>query len=168
MGSQVKYLLPTFGACAAALLLGYLWPQPEPLTETTDRETWAWPSTPQSAAISAAPSKLSTYWPGSDTASQTDNSTTQASQENTTAHTWQLIGLIRQGPTHSAQVLDPQQQILTLSIGDALDSQRRVTAIEATRLRWQDASGAAGELLLYPQPTADTRTPPAVQPEPKK
>lgn len=163
----MKYLLPIFGACAAALLLGYLWPQPAQLTETTDQETWAWPSTPKSVAISAAPSKLNIHWPGTDTTSQNDDSADQTNQKNAAAHTWQLIGIIRQGPIHSAQVLDPQRQILTLNTGDALDNQRRVTAIEATRLRWQDASGAAGELLLYPQPTAKTHTQPAVQPEPK-
>jgi hypothetical protein len=164
----VKYLLPILGACAAALLLGYLWPLPNPPTETTDQEAWVWPSAPQPAAPKAAPSKLSTYWPGTDASNQADNSASEQSQKSPATHTWRLIGLIRQGQSHSAQVLDPQQQILTLNIGDPLDPQRRVTTIEATRLRWQDTTGAAGELLLYPQPTADTRTQPAVQPEPKK
>ena len=163
----MKYLLMILCACAAALLLGYLWPVPSPDDETADLEAWSWPSAPQQAP-SAAPSKLSTHWPGAAVSNTTESSSTELSQQSAAAHTWRLIGLIRQGQSQRAQVISPQQQILTLSIGDLLDTQRRVTAIEATRLRWQDATGAAGELLLYPQPTAKTRTPPAVKPEPKK
>lgn len=167
MGGPVKYLLPAACVSVTALLLGYLWPQPDQPTEATNQEAWAWPNIPQPTAPSKAPSKLSTYWPGTAVNEQTDAST-DPNQNSTATHNWRLIGIIRQGQSLSAQVLDPQQQIMTLSIGDALDAQRRVTAIEATRLRWQNAAGAAGDLLLYPQPTAEPRTQPAVQPEPKK
>lgn len=166
MGSPVKYLLPAIGASLTALLLGYLWPQPDQLTEATNQEAWAWPDAPQPTAPSKAPSKLSTYWPGTAASEQAD-ARTDSAENSAPTHSWRLIGIIRQGQSLSAQVLDPQQQIMTLSIGDALDAQRRVTAIEGTRLRWQNTAGALGELLLYPQPTAKTHTQPAVQPEPK-
>lgn len=163
----MKYLLPTLGICATALLLGYLWPPPKEPTELTDQEAWTWPNAPLPRASHSAPSKLNTYWPGTVATNEADTSA-DLRQQNTATHSWRLIGIIRQGRNHSAQVLDPQQQILTLNIGDALDPQRRVTAIEATRLRWQNAAGAVGELLLYPQPTADTNAQSAAQPEPKK
>jgi hypothetical protein len=151
----VKYLLPTLGTCAAALLLGYLWPLPNPPTETTDQQAWVWPSAPQPAAATAAPSKLSTYWPGTDASNEADNSATDQSQKSTVTHTWRLIGIIRQGKSLSALVQDPKQNIVTLKPGDHLGEARRVSRLEPTRLHWQDNDGRTGALLLYPDPTPE-------------
>ena len=163
----MKYLLPALGICITVVLLGYLWPPPQEPAEPVDQEAWVWPNPPPPVVSHSMPSKLNVYWPGTAATIEADPAVASAKQ-GAAAHSWRLIGIIRQGPDRSAQVLDPKQQIVTLNVGDALDAQRRVTAIEATRLRWQNPAGAVGELLLYPQPAADINAQSAAQPEPEK
>lgn len=142
-------------------LIGYLWPLSSSTIAIAPVDDWTWPSATQPRAAVSAPDKLAVYWPGKAPGNaESDSAAGDASKRVGAKHAWQLIGIIRQGGSLNALVMDPQQNILVLKAGDALDSQRRVSLIEATRLHWQSPEGQTGVLTLYPQSSSsDAQTP---------
>lgn len=132
--------------------LGYLWPLPDPEGVAASEDHWSWPSADERKQADI-PEKLTTFWPGRAPLSPEEAAAaSEAEKARAARHAWSLIGVIRQGRHFNALVQDPQNNILTLNPGDALDEDRKVSTIEPTRLRWQDAAGQTGELPLYPEP----------------
>lgn len=153
---KYRQLLPVAIALLLGLpLLAYLWPLPTPTPPDSGKESWAWPPTEQAPASAEAPANLGTFWPGKlpEIARQDDKA---AAKPHAETHPWMLVGIIRQSRRFEALVLDPQNNLLTLKPGDALDESRRVIRIDSTRLYWQAADDSRGELLLYPEPNPET------------
>lgn len=162
---------PRLLAAAALLLLGlpllgYFWPLPAGDAPRSDDERWEWPQAMAQSPI-ASNQRLTRFWPGKAPATTADDATGASTSTRTAYGAWQLIGIVRQGDTFSALVLDPDREVVTLAAGDGFDATRSVTALDATHLHWRDDDGSTGSLTLYPEP--DITAPAAAagaQPEP--
>lgn len=136
-------------------VIGYLWPQPTPDVLPDANERWAWPEAADQTPRTELPDNLATYWPGKKPTNSAEGDPASADSQRAKQHDWKLIGVIRQGNSLSALVQDPQQNILTLTPGDRLDEQRRVSELKPTALLWRDDEGGTGQLQLFPEPTAE-------------
>lgn len=150
MTSRLRQLSLAAALLVGFLMLGYLWPVNQTDFAENSVDQWEWTAGDTHDAVRALPNNLARYWPGKKPLSSAEQAA--ASADTTARHDWMLIGIIRQGGPPSAVVLDPEGKLLTLSIGDRLDEQRQIKALQSTSLIWQDAQGASGALQLYPEP----------------
>lgn len=150
MTSRLRQLSLAAALLVGFLMLGYLWPVNQTDFAENSVDQWEWTAGDTHDAVRALPNNLARYWPGKKPLSSAEQAA--ASADTTARHDWMLIGIIHQGGPPSAVVLDPEGKLLTLSIGDRLDEQRQIKALQSTSLIWQDAQGASGALQLYPEP----------------
>lgn len=152
----MKLRLPLLSLLAAALviglfLVGYLWPVSQADFAETAEDQWRWSASAPPVAERPLPGNLTSFWPGKKPLSSAEQAAAASAAEGA-RHDWMLIGIIRQGGPPSAVLLDPEGKLLTLSVGDRLDEQRQIKALQSTSLIWQDAQGVSGALQLYPEP----------------
>lgn len=155
--NKLKALLPLgrntqlallIAACAvSALAIGYIWPYSSPLADHSQQADWQSPTaTHANKTALNLPAALARFWPLSAAQSKKEPAAAAAS--------WKLVGVIRQGSSQRALVLNPSGTLLTLDIGDQLDDVRLVTAILPTELHWQSGK-QQGILPLFAKPKAD-------------
>lgn len=151
MTSRLRQLSLAAALLVGFLMLGYLWPVNQADFAENSVDQWEWTAGDTHDAVRALPNNLARYWPGKKPLSSAEQAAAAAAAEGA-RHDWMLIGIIRQGGPPSAVLLDPEGKLLTLSVGDRLDEQRQIKALQSTSLIWQDAQGVSGELQLYPEP----------------
>ncbi|MGB5855877.1 MAG: hypothetical protein WBH20_11545 [Oceanisphaera sp.] len=163
------YLLPA-AVVIGLLLLGYTWPQAAILSDPLAERDWQWPSVQTQKETEPQPKLLARFWPvqlNSPTKMNNEEADAVAKADLLAQQTMKLVAIVRQGAEQQALVLTPAGKLNTLSVGDLLDKQRRVTAISNTSLSWQrvneddsqqqdakTASPQQGELTLFPRPPA--------------
>lgn len=154
---NARYIRVLLIPVLALPVMGYLWPQASLQDSASNPPPWNWPETEALSVPAPIPENMALFWPGKtpETAAQGTESNTAQNNKNSTAGRWILLGVIRQGTQLNALLQDPKQNILTLKPGDALDEQRRVSAIHPTRMIWMDNEGKTGALLLYPDPVPE-------------
>lgn len=159
-------------------LLGYIWPQSAGLTDPLSERAWQWPNSQAIKDTEPQPKLLARFWPLQEKApaSNSEADAAQAKADLLAKQTMKLVAIVRQGTQQQALVLTPKGKLKTLSVGDLLDKQRRVTAITNTGLTWQtltepsakDATNKdAAKDNASDQPAADSQlsTPPLPQGE---
>lgn len=119
---------------------------------------WHWPALPPAPPRPAPPLSLARLWPVTPTDATelalTDAKAKAALQQQRQPLT--LVGIINNGGSLSALVLEQGTRLRTVKTGMLLDKARTVLRIDSDRLHWRDQNGRQGVLTLYP-PEFDTK-----------
>lgn len=137
-------------------LLGYVWPSPNSVANAPLGQDWQWPKAQPQQIIEPEPKLLARFWPITETANDTEQSSSAATAKaESEPQPVKLVAIVRQGQQQQALILDSNGELKTLNQGEQLDEQRRISAINSSAIRWHTLGDIAeqGELRLYPRPT---------------
>lgn len=149
-----SYLILALLALGLSLpLLGYVWPLAENLNPPLTEREWQWPTVQATKEVEPQPKLLARFWPVQ--APEKNTAPADAKLNAPKPASLRLVAIIKQGSQLQALVLTADGELTRLNTGDALDDDRRISAINHSSLSWQSIDKAApteGELSLYPRP----------------